>query len=406
MQTTKVTFDNASGHRLSARLELPVHCKPYAYALFAHCFTCNKNLTAVRNIARALTRDGIAVLRFDFTGLGDSEGDFAQTTFSSNIEDLIAATHYLEEHYEAPSLLIGHSLGGAAVVAAAPHLPAVQAIITIGAPFDPSHVIHHFEEHLPEIEQSGEATVHVGGRPFTVKHSFLKDIREKKLARTLNTLDKALLIMHSPQDEIVNIDNAAQIYTYAKHPKSFISLDGANHLLSDKADSNYAGEVVASWVKKYIPAPLPKFIPQEKTVTVSLNAENGYTSHAQVRHHQLVADEPTSVGGHDFGPNPYEFLAIGLGACTAMTLMMYARRKGWDLQSVLVDLDHLKDHATDCEAVENPKQKIDFFHRQMKVTGNLDDHQINRLLEIADKCPVHKTLESKAHIKSTIQKVS
>lgn len=402
MRSQKIYFQNSEGVKLSAKLELPSHRKPYTCAIFAHCFTCNKNLTAVKNIAKALTQNGVAVLRFDFTGLGESEGEFAHTSFSSNVSDLCAAADFLTTHYEQPSMLIGHSLGGAAVIAAASEITSIKAVATIGAPFDPSHVIHHFEEKVPEIEKQGVAEVHIGGRPFQLGKNFLEDIRENNLKSILNNFGKALLIMHAPEDDIVDIDNAANIYQYARHPKSFISLDGANHLLSNKEDSIYVGAVIAAWMQKYVPDQQIHDLEQEKTVTVQLNSIDGFTAVAKVRHHQLVADEPTSVGGNDFGPNPYEYVAIGLGSCTVMTLHMYARRKKWDLESATVDLDHLKEHAPDCEEPENEKKKVDVFHRKIRITGQLTEAQVKRLQEIADKCPVHKTLESSSTIRTEL----
>lgn len=391
MPSQKIEFQNAEGEKLAARLELPAGQRPYAYALFAHCFTCNKNLAAVRNISRALNRKGIAVLRFDFTGLGGSEGDFADTNFSSNVEDLVYAARYLEEHYQAPRLLVGHSLGGAAVICAAHELPSVQAVATIGAPYSPRHVSHLLKEEIDEIEEEGVAEVSIGERPFTVKKHFLEDIREQNLEPKLQKLERALLILHSPQDLTVEIENAARMYHAARHPKSYISLDGADHLLSDKEDSRYAGEMIASWVSRYVRRPEKKALKVEKDVAVRLG-EEGFTTDVMVRRHGLTADEPESVGGNDYGPSPYELVTAGLGACTAMTLQMYARRKKWPLKEVRVHLDHFKDHAEDCEKAEDPKSKIDYFSRTIELEGELDEEQRRKLLEIANKCPVHRTL--------------
>ena len=402
MPSHKIYFKNTTAEQLAARLELPVNQKPIAYALFAHCFTCNKNLTAVRNISRSLNLNGIAVLRFDFTGLGESEGDFADTNFSSNVQDLVSAAKFLEENYQAPSLLVGHSLGGAAVIAAAEYLSSVKAVATIGAPFDPSHVSHLFAAGIEEIKEEGIANVQIGGRPFTVKKQFLEDIKEANLTTNLKNFNRALLIMHSPQDMTVEVENAAKIYSAAKHPKSFVTLDGADHLLTNKEDSQYAGEVIGTWAKRYLDIQPKEILKPEKTVAVRLAGE-GYTTEVMVRHHHLTADEPASVGGNDFGPGPYELVAAGLGACTVMTLKMYARRKKWDLQEVTVHLDHFKDYKEDAQNTDNPKSKIDYFHRIIDIKGNLDEKQIARLLEVADRCPVHRSLHSEVKTETILK---
>jgi len=401
MATQKITFPNSTGEILAARLELPVSQHPHTYALFAHCFTCNKNLTAVKNIGRALNQAGIAVLRFDFTGLGESEGDFAETNFSSNISDLAAAARFLEQEYQAPELLIGHSLGGAAVIAVAGQLPSVKAVATIGAPADPAHVSHVFTENIDEIEKNGIAHVSIGGRGFTVKKQFLEDIRSSRQDQNLQNLHKALMVLHSPQDRTVNIEQAARIYQKAMHPKSFVSLDGADHLLSNKEDSFYVGEVIATWVKRYIDLPVKEKLQSVKGVAVRLG-DTGFTTEIMARHHSLTADEPVSAGGNDYGPSPYELLEASLGACTAMTLQMYARRKKWDLQEVVVRLKHYKDYAGDKQNPENTSSKIDHFDRVIEVKGNLDDSQQQRLLEIANRCPVHRTLHSEVKVSTTL----
>jgi len=397
MASIKIQFPNDEGKMLAARLELPVNQHPHSYALFAHCFTCSKNLSAVRHISTALHQSGVAVLRFDFTGLGESEGDFVDTNFSSNVEDLLAAAKYLAENYEAPSLLIGHSLGGAAVLCAATELSEVKAVATIGAPFDPEHVSHLLGDSIDEIETRGLAEVNIGGRPFTVKKQFLEDIRSNKISEKIKNLKKALLIMHSPQDRTVNIDNAARLYTTAMHPKSFISLDGADHLLGDKMDAQYVGESIASWVKRYLALPAQEKLRGDKTVAVRLG-DQGFTTEIMVRHHSITADEPVSIGGNDFGPSPYELLTSGLGACTAMTLQMYARRKKWDLKEVKVHLAHFKDYASDMADTENSKSKIDHFELKLELEGELDEKQRARLLDIANKCPVHRTLHQEVAI--------
>ena len=401
MASTKVTFTNSNGYQLSAKLEQPVNQHPHSYAIFAHCFTCNKNLNAVRNISRALNQAGIAVLRFDFTGLGESEGDFADSNFTSNVEDLEAAANYLAENQAAPSLLIGHSLGGAAVIHVADRIASAKAIVTIGAPHDPAHVKHLFQEHSDTITTAGEAEVSIGGRPFKVKKQFLEDIAEHSQEEKIKNLKRALLILHSPQDLTVPIENAAKIYLEARHPKSFVTLDGADHLLSNKGDSQYAGQLIASWAQRYLDLPEKEDLRSESDVLVRLGNE-GFTSEVMVRHHSLTADEPASIGGNDFGPTPYELLSASLGACTAMTLQMYARRKKWDLQEVRVHLNHRKDYANDMAEVEQASSKIDHFDRIIELDGELDDTQRAKLLEIADKCPVHRTLHNDVVISTSL----
>ena len=398
MRSQKISFVNAAGYELSARLELPVNQHPHTYAVFAHCFTCNKNLTAVRNISRALNMSGIAVLRFDFTGLGESEGEFADTNFTSNVDDLVAAAHFLAENYQMPNIMIGHSLGGAAVLCAASQLSDLKAVVTIGAPFNPQHVSHLFAEGINEIEATGAASVNIGGRSFKVKKQFLDDLERQYVEDKLKNLRKALLVMHSPQDRTVEIENAKRIYSTAHHPKSFVSLDGADHLLSDKKDSLYAGEMIACWSKRYINQPEKETLKVEKQVAVRLGSE-GFTTDVMVRQHSLTADEPESIGGNDFGATPYELVAAGLGACTAMTIQMYARRKKWQVDEVTVHLEHKKDYADDMDAVMDEKpRKIDKFERVLILEGDLDEKQKQRLLEIADRCPVHRTLHEQVEV--------
>ncbi len=391
MTFEKLTFENRDGVRLSARLDLPADGPPLAYALFAHCFTCSKNLKAVGHINQALTRRGIAVLRFDFTGLGESEGDFADTNFSSNIEDLIDAAGFLEETREAPRILIGHSLGGAAVLQAAAALASVRAVATIGAPYDPAHVTHLFEDAADEIVASGEARVSLAGRSFTIKKQFLDDLEAQRVDRNLRDLGRALLIFHSPVDRIVGVDNAALIFQAARHPKSFVSLDQADHLLTNEADSRYIGEVLAAWAGKYIgAAPAAASDDGHESVVVARVGESGYMTDIIAQGHSLVADEPTSHGGTDRGPSPYGLLSAALGACTSMTLRMYADRKQWPLEGVVTRLKHAKVHAEDCAECESKTGKIDRIERRIELLGDLDDDQKKRLMEIADRCPVHR----------------
>ena len=402
MASKKISFTNKQGIKLAARLELPIDQKAHSFALFAHCFTCNKNLTAVRNIARALNQNGIGVVRFDFTGLGESEGDFEDTNFSSNIEDLIDAAEYMQRELIAPNIIIGHSLGGAAAVFAAKQIDSIQAVATIGAPSSPDHVSHLFNNKIEEISASGIAEVNIGGRSFTVKKQFLEDIEEKNMAQTVKALRKPLLVMHSPQDTTVGINNAAEIYQAAHHPKSFVSLDGADHLLTNKADSLYVGSLISNWVTRYIPHPEKELLKSDHQVIVRTGSD-GYTTEIKAGKHQLIADEPESVGGNDYGPTPYGLLLSSLGACTSMTLRMYADRKNWDLQEVNVHLNHDKIHSEDCEQCEQQTAKIDRIERVIELKGNLDEKQRARLLQIADKCPVHKTLHNQISVNTTLQ---
>lgn len=397
MKTSRVNFPNGRGHELSARLELPANQAPHAFAIFAHCFTCSSSLTAVRYISRELRLQGYGVLRFDFTGLGASEGDFTATNFTTNIADLEAAAEWLTEHHEAPALLVGHSLGGAAVLCAASRLPAVKAVATIAAPFTADHVSAHFTAELAEIVAEGEAEVNIGGRPFRIAKQFLDDLGEHDLERKLKDLDAALLFLHSPQDRTVAVEEAAKLYGAARHPKSFVSLDGADHLLSDGEDARYAGQVIAGWSARYIPVPDSAPLKSQKQVAVRLGPE-GYTTEVMVRHHSLTADEPERIGGNDYGPSPYELLSAALGACTAMTIQMYARRKKWPVEEVEVHIDHRKDYADDMTHSDEQPTKIDHFDRTLLLRGELTEEQRARLLEIADRCPVHMTLHAAVEI--------
>ena len=404
MKVEKVQFKNANGYTLSARLEFPPDSHPYAFAIFAHVFTGNKNLSATRHISRALTQHGIGVLRFDFTGLGESEGDFSDTNFTSNVDDLLAAAKYLEENYEAPRILIGHSLGGAAVIFAASQLDSIQAVATIGAPSEPEHVMHLLQGKIEDIEKSGVANVSIGGRNFTIKKQFLDDLRSKDMFKILRDLKKPILVLHSPQDNVVEIENAAKIYRAAFHPKSFVSLDGADHMLSKKGDAAYAGDLVASWMARYVVPPKIEKLKTDAQVAVRLG-EVGFTSEIQAGQHGMLADESEDLGGDDFGPSPYQYLSAALGACTVMTLQMYARRKKWDLKEVKVHIDHGKKYSDDCrECVEFSKEvKIDHFEKVIEMEGDLTEEQINRLLEIADRCPVHRTLHEEVKITTRLK---
>jgi putative redox protein len=392
MSTERLTFPGALGDALAARLDRPATA-PRATALFAHCFTCSKDFKAVRRISQALIDEGIAVLSFDFTGLGESEGDFADTNFSSNVDDLEAAARFLEEGVGAPSLLIGHSLGGAAALAVAHRLDSVRAVASIAAPSDPAHLVSTLERAAPALGTSDEAEVTLAGRSFTIRRQLLEDLEAQRLTTLVRDLGRPLMIFHSPVDAIVGIEHAAALYQAARHPKSFVSLDTADHLLlNDPADAALVGSVMAAWAGRYLPE-VPGHGDQEGTVVVETGA-SGYFTDIHAGHHHLAADEPRSVGGSDRGPTPYDLLLSALGACTTMTLRMYADRKGWPLEGVRARLRHEKIHATDCADCETTAGFIDRIERDLELTGPLDDGQRRRLLDIADKCPVHKTLSS------------
>ncbi|CUH80051.1 bifunctional alpha/beta hydrolase/OsmC family protein [Tropicibacter naphthalenivorans] len=398
MPTERITFPGHAGHDLSARLDLP--SGPHlATALFAHCFTCGKDIPAARRIAGRLAAMGIAVLRFDFTGLGHSKGEFANTTFSSNVADLHAAADYLAGRGMAPDLLIGHSLGGAAVLRAARDLPSVKAITTIGAPFDPGHVAHNFGDAEQVIRNTGEAQVNLGGRPFTIRKAFLDDVDAQELAPSLKDLNRALLVLHAPHDSIVDLSNATRIFTAAKHPKSFVTLDEADHLITNPRDAEYAAEVIAAWASRYLDLspPAPPIGAPEGVVRVTEADAAGFLQDVQNGpFHHTLADEPEAYGGTNRGMSPYGFVSAGLGACTSMTIRMYARRKGWPLTGIRVDVVHDKVHAQDANTVA--ETRIDRFVRRITLEGDLSADQRARLLEIADKCPVHKSLQHSARI--------
>lgn len=400
MRTERFQFTGGDGHKLAATLDRP-DGDPVAFALFAHCFTCGMNVLAARRIAAALAEKGIALLRFDFTGLGASEGEFANSTFSSNVDDLVRAADHLRDTYQAPALLIGHSLGGAAMLAAADRIPEAKAVVTIGAPADPAHVTGLFRERIADIRKHGEIEVQLAGRPFRIKREFLDDIAEHNLAQKIAHLRKALLVMHAPTDNTVGIDNATRIFVAAKHPKSFVSLADADHLLSDTRDAAYVAHVIAAWMERYVdvaPATAAEAGAQPRQVVVRETRQGKFQQQVSVGPHRLIADEPASVGGQDTGPNPYDLVLSGLGACTAMTMRMYADRKSLPLDRVTVTLRHSKIHAEDCEACETATGLLDRIERIIAIEGELDPEQRARLMEIADKCPVHKTLTSEIHI--------
>ncbi|MGI9237566.1 MAG: bifunctional alpha/beta hydrolase/OsmC family protein [Woeseiaceae bacterium] len=406
MPSKKIAFENETGHTLSAILDVPT-TPPVAYALFAHCFTCSKNLKAATNIARALNAAGIAVLRFDFTGLGQSEGDFADTNFSSNISDLLAAVDYMGRELGSPSILIGHSLGGTAVLAAASMVDSAVAVATIGSPSEPAHVARMFSGSEDALRERGEATVNLGGRPFLMKQQFLDDLDKQDLRTSIHSLRKALLILHAPLDTIVEIDNASALFMAAKHPKSFVSLDNADHLLSREADSTYAGDVLAAWASRYLPArssdgPYDGEGPAHDAQVIARTERGEFRTEVQIGEHSLIADEPRSVGGTGLGPTPYDLLSAALATCTSMTLKMYAEHKKLALESATVVVDHDKLHAKDCEDCESTDGKIDEFRRSILLEGELSDEQRQRMLEIADRCPVHRSLHGEIKVRSKL----
>jgi len=413
-KTRAITFENRHAQTLSANLDMPVGRPPGAWAVFAHCFTCSKNLPAIRNISRALTAAGIGVLRFDFTGLGESEGEFAATNFTSNVSDLHDACAWLASNHGAPAMLIGHSLGGAAVIAAASEVESVRAVVTIAAPAHPEHVTAMFEGSAEQIEREGEATVELAGRPFKIRRQLLDDLARDGHDEKIERLQAALLIFHSPTDQTVGIDNARQIYEAARHPKSFITLDGADHLLKKAEDSRYVGSMIGAWAYRYLEQlearnrPAPKGGDDQVVVRTG---PSGFLTDIEASGHGLVADEPSEVGGTDAGPSPYDLLLSALGACTTMTLRMYADRKGWPLEAAEVRLEFGRLHANDCDdcmadAEGTPRRsegggKIEQITRKVGLEGELDHEQRARLMEIANKCPVHKTLTGDLRIETT-----
>lgn len=406
MQFQKLSFKNPDGKLLAARLDLPLDEKPAAFALFAHCFTCTKNFNAVVNINRALVMHGIAVMRFDFTGLGESEGDFSETNFSTNVADLVAAADFLTKAYEAPKLLIGHSLGGAAVIQAARRITSAEAVSTIAAPTELAGLFRFIEGPLLEgLERDGQTTINISGRTFKIKKQFLDDLRKENMEEAIRALRRPLLIFHSPLDKVVSIDQAARIFTAARHPKSFISLDKADHLLSNREDSLYVGSVLAAWASKYLKTSERKYIQPQLSDNriIARTGKTGFRTEINANGHSLVADEPIPMGGANSGPTPYDLLVSALGACTGMTLRLYADHKKVPVEAITVRLRHQKIHAEDCQDCEDPESKIDFIEREIELHGDIDEPTRKRMLKIANRCPVHRTLESKSRIATTLK---
>jgi uncharacterized OsmC-like protein/fermentation-respiration switch protein FrsA (DUF1100 family) len=405
--STMTSFTGSGGETLSGRLDLPAGT-PTAFAVFAHCFTCSKDSHAAARISRALTDRQIAVLRFDFTGLGASGGDFADATFSSNVADVVRAASHLREMTAAPGLLVGHSLGGAAVLAAAGDVPEVRAVVTIAAPSDPGHITHLFAGTAPDIDARGECDVTLAGRTFRIRKSFLDDIRMQPQRDRIAALHRPLLVMHAPDDDTVGIDNAREIYDAARHPKSFVSLPGADHLINDRRDAAYVADVIASWASRFLPQPQSQSHPQPPAAAVALPAAVVVSQRDPARlvrdvlagSHSLTLDEPVDVGGEDLGPTPYDLLLAALGGCTSMTMQLYAKRKGWSLETATVTLRHDRIHAADCESCETASGRLDRIERDISIAGDLDDAQRAALVAIAEKCPVHRTLSSEVVIET------
>jgi putative redox protein len=404
LHTKKITFENSKGQRLAALLDLPVDDAPVAFALFAHCFTCSKDYKGVARVSRALAAEGVAVLRFDFTGLGQSQGDFADTTFSSNVEDLVAAASFMERELEPPSVLIGHSLGGAAVLQAASRIPSARAVATIGAPSSTNHLAAMLRSSAEDIESTGEAEVSIGGRSFRIRREMVEDLSAVTMEAATASLGRALLVLHSPVDDTVGIEHATAIFRSAKHPKSFVSLDTADHLLTGPADARYVGAVIAGWSRRYLDSEGTGGKPSRPgdDRVVVRTEQGGFRTEVLADGHPLIADEPESVGGTDAGPSPYHLLSTALGACTTMTLQMYAGRKGWPLEAAEVRLRHAKVHCEDCADAEHGSAQIDRFDRELVLEGELDESQRARLLQIADRCPVHRTLTKGVEIVTTM----
>ena len=401
MTEESVSFPGSTGAQLVGRVRRPAG-QVTGWALLAHCFTCGKDLRAARLLSEALAARGLGVLRFDFTGLGESEGDFEQTSFLSNVDDLVAAARWLEETEMGPSILVGHSLGGTAALAAAVRLDTVRAVATVGAPFAPGHASWIFDPVRERLEAEGEADLQLGGRTLRVGRELLRTLETTSIARDLQQLERALLVLHAPQDEVVGVDNARSLYEAARHPKSFVSLDGADHMLSRPDDARYAGGVIAAWASRYIDRPPQRPNTPLPSGTVRTTTQGGFRTEVQACRHQWIADEPKAVGGADEGPTPYDMLLAGLGACTSMTLRMYADRKQLPLRSVSVTLTHHRDYSSDCVGCEETPKRIDIIERTIHLDGDLTEAQRARMLQIADKCPVHRTLHGPISVVSRL----
>ena len=409
MTREHVEFPGSREARLAGRIETP-DGEPAAYALFAHCFTCSKDLKSAGGICRELLARGIAVLRFDFTGLGESGGDFADTNFSSNVEDLVAAAAFLRRERQAPALLVGHSLGGAAMLAAAPLIPESLAVATIGAPSATDHLRAKLSARLAAAgtEEAAFELDLGGSRPVRISRQLLEDLAGDHLRGVVPALGRPLLLFHSPLDRVVGIEHAERLFLAARHPKSFVSLGSADHLLSDPRDAAQVGAVLAAWAARYLPAGTgqsvhvpaiaaePRALPAgEVEVT---GAAHSLRQEVRLGAHHLVVDEPAADGGADAGPTPYGLLLAALGACSGMTMGLYAARKGFPLDGTRVRLRHSRDHRVDCENCAERGAKLERIDRELELFGALTDEQRARLAEIADRCPVHRTLTGHVEI--------
>lgn len=390
MQTEPFDFDCADGRRVRARLDRP-DGQVRAYALFAHCFTCGKDNLAATRISRALAAEGVATLRLDFAGIGEKGVAAMPHGFTVDVGDLVAAGAYMTRRGCAPGLLVGHSLGGAAAIAAAGEIASVRAVATIGAPFDVAHVLHLLGPGAETLKPGERHEVSVGGRPVSVGAGFADDLRMQDQKTRLATLKRALLVLHSPLDQIVGIEESAGIFQAAKHPKSFVSLDSADHLLSNPKDAAYAANVIAVWASRYLDVMEAEVTtpPADGVVRVAETGAGKFQVRVEAGGAVLMADEPVSVGGLASGPTPYELVAAGLGACTVMTLRLYADRKGLPLERASVEVRHVR------QAGQTP---ADLFERVLTLEGALTSEQRERMFEIADKCPVHRTLEAGARV--------
>ncbi len=394
MPTGRLEITNTRGEKLAARYELPMHGRARSFALVAHCFTCSKDFNALRAIATAMTHVGIGVVRVDFTGLGQSEGKFAETTFSTNVDDLVQAAKTIEDELGPVELLAGHSLGGAAAIMAASKLDGVKAVATIGAPSEPVHVRKQFKGGaITDIQKEGEAVVEIAGRPFTVRQEFLDDIKSTRLRQVLGELRKPLLVLHAPRDEVVSIDHAARIFKAARHPRSFVSLDGADHMLNDRTQAKYVGQLIASWARRYVDVEsIDEWRANPETGSVSACTEEELRTEVIAGGFHLVADERPDRGGTDEAPRPHDYLSAGLAACMSMTARMYADRKEWPLESITVDADY---EAADDDPIHR-------FHCRVRIEGELTQEQRRRILQIASRCPVHRTLEAGAEVEAEL----
>ncbi|WP_241507244.1 bifunctional alpha/beta hydrolase/OsmC family protein [Aquimarina sediminis] len=393
---TKLKIKNRKGYELHALLELPVNQKPNRYAIFSHCFTCSSNMTAVRNITRTLTNYGFGVVRFDFTGLGRSQGEFTESYFSANVNDIIDVHQYIKNNYDAPELLIGHSLGGSASIMAASRIDDIKAVVSIGAPSDVEHTKKQFLSAIDDVNFHGETEVNIGGRPFAINSEFVEDFTNTDLLSVTKNLKKPILILHSPQDKIVNADHAHRLFIAAFHPKSFVSLDGADHLLNNSDDSIYVGNVIGAWVERYFEKRKNIMLePEGEQLVAHLDlTENNFTTQMQTREHSMIADEPGSIGGDNFGPGPYNYLVAAIASCTAMTVKLYAERKQWNLKEIYVYISHSRKHTDELQGDFEKMGRIDHIHKKLKFIGDLTQEQKEKLKHIASRCPVHKTVES------------